>query len=587
MHEKVVVQLRKTWTWFAGGLILAVYLAVIMALPRGAFYSPDSGGKYLQMLGCHLDGGVQCVPVYPAAVADPDFLFYGHQAEEPTVTVMYPYLSETGEARTGWTPWFPLLTWPFYRVWGVTGLHLIPWMAGLLLIVLAGVVAERLCAGTGPFAAVVVGIGTPVLFYSMCFWEHTLAVALALAALLPWVSPAQNTSTPAICHRHWFVSAALMIAACALRRELIFFLGAGMLTLGWLHPQRRRYLPVMLAILLALGVGGSLLLFVYPASLWWIFPTPLSDMRWLRSLLSADLWQQFPSNIIRVLVLSDFDTQFSKPVLSVAFLGLTLCVLSPLCPIRWRRTMVLLGAAIFSVPAAVMAFTPVRYRYLNSLLLPAPFALLTLLPSGVAASIARRRLECSIILFLAAFYMILPAAAPVHGGIEWGSRYALIVIVLLNVLGVVKITETIIAKQGLTDGARWMVTLLASWLFFLGMVSATRGINELHQTRRNLLTLQSELEQGGDAVVTDSFWLGLSLAPFYARHEVYVLSTAHPLQEWLMRIGAKRYRFTYVGKIAPGEFPDQEAPRWFSQEVPAEIGMPVTRFQRRPHKGNR
>lgn len=565
--------------YLVGGLILAVYFACFVALPRGVFYSPDAGGKYLQMLGYRWAGGLRCEIIYPGAKADPDYFFYGNFAAAETKNTTFPWKNEAGETRTGWTPWFSLLVRPAYRLWGFAGLHAVPWLAGLLTIALAGYLATRLRPGTGLLAAVAVGLATPVLFYSLCFWEHTLAVFLALAALLPWVRAGSTAAT--VRPSQWCISGALLLAACALRRELIFFLGALLLAWGCLHPHRRRYLPAVFAVLLALGASGAILLLVHPAALYWLFPSGVSDIGWLRTLLSAASWKKAFPNLIRELLLYDVDGVLPGQVLWAGILGLTICLGNPFAPVRWRRGMVLTGAALVSLPALWLVCAGVRYRALNSQLLPAPLALLALLPSVGPACRIRRWLKWTVWIFLGMIGLVLPAADLVHGGLEWGSRYALVAIVLLNVLGVVAVVE-IRAEPAVSRSLRGTATLLAIWLVFLGAVSAARGVHELWRTRRDLLELHTTLESAGDPVVTDLWWFGASMAPYAARHEVYTVSSRHPLWEWLTLVGSRRLRFTYLGESPPDDLRDDRGIPWLRQESPRVAGQRIVFFRREP-----
>ena len=575
---------RTPTPWLIAGLILAVYLAAFAVLPRGTFYSPDAGGKYLQMLGYHWENGLQCEIIYSGEKMDPDFFYYGTHAERAAFTAIHPYRDEHGAVHTGWTPWFSLLTLPCYRAFGLAGLHLIPWAAGLLLIALAGMLAERLQPGSGLLASCVVGVGTPVLFYSLCFWEHTLAVSLALAALLPLVRARAGTAAPAVRPFHRCISGIGMLAACAVRRELIFFMGASLLAWSWVHPRRRRFLPVVLVALLTVGAGGLALLLAHPALLRWLFPSGVDDNHWLSRVKDVDLLMGFGPNLIQLLLLHERDVLLSEPVRWAGLLGLVLCLGNRIAPIRSRRWTVLIGAAFISVPATWLIITGIRYRALSSLILPAPLALLALLPVAAPTATSRRWLGWTVVFFLGSFYLVWPAVVGgAHGGIEWGSRYALVAIVLMNVLGVVAVAETL-SSPGLSRGTRLATTGLAIWLMLLGAASSMRGVRELRQTRRDLLALQATLERISDPVVTDSWWFGASLAPFAARHEVYTLSEAHPLQEWLDLIGPRRPRFTFVGAPPPGTLSDARETPWLRQECPPVAGLPITRFQQAPER---
>lgn len=569
----------KARVWLVGGLILAAYSAIFITLPRGVFYSPDAGGKYLQMLGYRWENGLRCDIVYSGAEMDPDGCFYGAHAERAAFTAIHPYRDEAGGTHVGWTPWFSLLARPFFRAFGLVGLYAVPWMAGLGLIAWAGRIAERLRPGLGALTAAVVGLATPVLFYSMCFWEHTLATLLALAGLWPWIRAGSGPEIGSIRPFEGWIGGALLLAACAVRRELIIFSGAGLLAWCWIHPRWRSHFPAMVVALLGAGTGGILLLLFHPAALLWLFPSGVNHVHWLSRFLHADMWRGIGPNGIRFLLLNDSDGLLPPSIRWTGVAGLVSCLGSPFAPVRWRRGMVLVGTALASVPAAWLVGIPVRYRALNSLMLPAPLGLLALLPSVARGSAARRGLGWTIVVFLGSFGLALPAVVGgAHGGIEWGSRYALVAMVLLNVLGMVAVAETRTA-QGLSAGVRRSTEMLALWLILLGMASAGRGVQELGQTRRELLALQTELDRADCPVVTDIWWLGASLAPFATRHEFYTLSDSHPFQEWLVRIGPRRPRFTYVGKV-PETGTHGDGLPWLRRRMQSAAGLPVTRFER-------
>ncbi|MGD9781038.1 MAG: hypothetical protein AB7V14_02675 [Kiritimatiellia bacterium] len=562
-------------------MILAGYLAAFSVLPRGVFYSPDAGGKYLQMLGYRWSNGLQCDLIYPGSDADPDFAFYGTHAEWAARAAIHPYRNETG-VHTGWTPWFSLLTQPFYRAFGMSGLYVVPWLSGLLLISLSGRLAERMQPGAGLPSAFVVALASPVLFYSLCYWEHTLAAAMALAALLPL---AHLKSGPVHGRRRFLCrvsGGALLLAACALRREMVFFLGAVLLAWGWVHSRRRRFLPVALAALAVAGAGGVLMLFSHPASLHWLVPSGGNNVHWLSRLLNADHWRGFVPNAVRTILLYDFDTRLPWPVRWVALTGVAACGASVAAPMRWRRGMVLIGAVLASAATAWLAFTPERHRALNSLVLPAPLALWALLPSAGGASGIRRWLGWTVVFFVGALCVVVPAAVleQSHGGLEWGSRYALVAIVLANLLGMAAALETRSAPQ-VSKSMKRAVMLVAGWLILLGAASAFRGVLELRQTRRDLLALQQALERAEAPVVTDAWWLGASLAPFAANHEVFTLSAQHPFSEWLDRVGSRRPCFTFAGFHVPnGVLSDGET--WIRRDAPPAAGLSIVDFRRWP-----
>lgn len=578
--ERGRMAFRPRRNWLMGGLILSVYVAVFLVLPRGVFYSPDAGGKYFQMIGYHWDHGLRCEIIYPGGPKDPDFHFHGHHAEQAACTSIYPYRNKAGTTTTGWPPWFPLAAKPFHRLYGLSGMYVVSLASGLVLVALSGFLAERLRAGAGMPVAAVVGLASPVLFYSMCFWEHTLAVSLAFAAWFPLVGGSQPVECRSRSLGRWALAGILMLAACAMRRELVFYLGAASLVWGGLHSARRRYLPAVAAILLAVGVVGGLLLMLCPLSLRWLFPEhALSDLRWMLRIFSSDLWISAFPNLVRQVLLSRSDVVLPSYAKLAGWLGLACALAGAFAPRKWRCGTVLAGALMIAVPATWLVFTGVRYRALNSVILPAPVVMLAFLPGEGPRPLVRRWLGWTSVVFVGLFCLVLPAAGPSNGGLEWGSRYCLVAIVGGCLLGVVAALEAW-ADPRASRRLRWAIGALAAWLVLLGAASAARGVGELRQTRRDLLAIQSVLETAGDPVVTDIWWLGASLAPFAARHEIYTVSCAHPLAEWLVRIGPRRPRFSYVGPMPPDELFAGDGTRWRRQTIAAAGGVTIAGYRR-------
>jgi len=565
------------WVWLVWGVLLVVYLTLFILSPRGTFYSPDSGGKYMQMIGYQRAGGLQCELIYPGQSSDPEYHFYGSHAGQEAINTIYPYRMESGKIGTGWTPWFSLLSLPFYQVFGFVGLYVLPWIAGLALIGLAAVLAERLRPGIGPLVAVLVGLGSPVLFYSLCFWEHTLAVALALAAFLPFVRADSGEAAPSIRPWQWVLSGTLMLVACVLRRELIIFLGAAVLVWGCLFSRRRRALLLVFLPLLILGVGGGLLLYLFPASFQWLFPSGIENLEWVQQLGSLDLWRNLIIHTIHLLLVNDFTHLLPPAVLAPGLLGMAVCLGSLVVPRSWRRGMVLMGAALLSIPAAWLVMTHLRYRALNSLVMPAPLLVLALLPASGPSARVRRWLGGTIALFLGTIYLLLAAAGTRNGGIEWGSRYALVAIVLLMVLAVVAVRD-LWASPIPSRRSRWMAGVLFIWLALLGVGSAARGVQELWRTRCDLLQLQTTLEHSGNPIVTDSWWVGASLTPFAIQHKIYTLSKAHPIQEWVKTVGPKHSKITYVGAVRLPEPTVASGVPWRQQDSESIAGLSIQYF---------
>jgi hypothetical protein len=212
----------------AAAAALLVCLALIHAMPGDAYWAGDCASRALQagrLLATHysdfhLD--------YPAAEFDPDGLAY----PLPALAVRLP---------GGFASIFPIgyaaLAAPGLALGGPAALR---WPAALGLagcvfgfaLWLAPVVDRRVAA----LAALALGLATPLLFYGVVVWEHSLAVALCVAA---WLLAASGTPARLAC------AGALLGLGCWLREELV--LVAAGLALACALLQRRAAGPALLA----------------------------------------------------------------------------------------------------------------------------------------------------------------------------------------------------------------------------------------------------------------------------------------------------------------------------------------------------
>ena len=85
---------------------------------------------------------------------------------------------------------FPLLTAPFYALLGFPGLYVLPAVAVLITWLSCDGVLRRVSVGNGWRSLFLASLifATPLTHYGVMFWEHALAVALAVALAMFFAS---------------------------------------------------------------------------------------------------------------------------------------------------------------------------------------------------------------------------------------------------------------------------------------------------------------------------------------------------------------------------------------------------------------
>jgi len=192
-------------TAFACGVLaLGVCLATIYATPGDAYWIVDSGAKALISRRLLESGYAQLDLGYPAAELDPEAVAF---------PIPPPFAVRRGDGFVSqYPPAYSALAAPFLAVLGERGLRLPAALgnaacAWLFAFWIAPVLGRRWAFAGGLFLA----LATPLYFYGVTVWEHSLSVALPLAACVLLARPGR-----------WrlVVAGALVAAACWFRAEL-------------------------------------------------------------------------------------------------------------------------------------------------------------------------------------------------------------------------------------------------------------------------------------------------------------------------------------------------------------------------------
>jgi len=157
-------------------LVVAVaLLALLVTLPPTGFFSADSGPKFWQCLAFAEGDGWPRGFEYPARDLDPE------RRHIP------PFTAPIGDRLASIYPvLFPLLAAIPELAAGDRALRLLPWLAALAAAWATGRLASALrgepVTWWGSAAAALAA--TPLSFYAIAFWEHSLAAAMVVVGLL-------------------------------------------------------------------------------------------------------------------------------------------------------------------------------------------------------------------------------------------------------------------------------------------------------------------------------------------------------------------------------------------------------------------
>jgi len=179
---------RSTALHASSAIVAATLAALAWGLPPGSFYSGDSGVKLIAARNA-LDRPERPLEIpLPAIGGEP----------LPHVEPFFAVHEDHSHAAT--SELFPIISAPLLDWFGLRGLYVIPLLAGLVSLVAWCSIAITLDAARSPlFTFWSLILASPLLFYSLEFWEHAPAFAVvSLAVLLMTRASAADSIAPVL-----------------------------------------------------------------------------------------------------------------------------------------------------------------------------------------------------------------------------------------------------------------------------------------------------------------------------------------------------------------------------------------------------
>ena len=522
------------------GAVSGVYVWLAFGwLPAGGYWLPDTGMKRIQAANVRFTPALDLTIDYPGQALDPGFKFL------PFTRNFYFIWGERVHFAQPFA--IALLSRPFILLGGDYGERVAPLLAGLVSVCLTARLAQALGAPAAWLSVLLAGLATPLLFYSLNFWEHTLAVALGLGALVLVLRPAHSPPPSA---RQFVLSGLLMGLAGVVRKELILCAFAAGLALAVMAVARRRWRGLAAWWGVCAGVFGLYLLASYLNS---GHPVPpefrISAVPGFtaHAYLRVKGWGGVADFV--------FDPRYGAwGVWLLAALGVY--GLARLGPRAWlREGLQIVALAALGLGVGVFIWRESATPYLRGIFSASP-----VLALGLAARVEDRRLARALALTAGGFWALailalgfLTAAGAIHGAGEWGSRFLLILFPLgapFAASGLQAIRDR--AARGVLARLHWIAALA---LVALSLLIQALGVARLREGNVTSLALrQAILALPERQVVTNQIWLAPRLPEVYLSKEVFRLDTREEWAEWVRAAyaqGVRRFVFASSGLPDP------------------------------------
>jgi len=520
------------WTVAAALLVAVVYGISLSIMPKHVFWVLDEGAKFFELEACRLswkDGLTYRIPfagqrLLPGNEFLPDF---GVFPEPRTVNGKLYLEFESPFA-------LPLLTAPLYHAFGAVGLYILPVVSGWLIALLSGVMASWFAPRLGPPAVLLVGLGTPVWFYSMLFWEHTLATLLGMIAVGLLVRAPRRIESVA-------ATVPVLLLASIFRIE-VAILGAALVAAwvvvavnGWRRPaaeangavdgRRRRPAGRWSLVLLSLGstvaLAAVLNLFLIARHRRVIHILPY--------LINQDLSgiANVPQAMVEVFIHSE---KLGPPAgvawSTMAIIAVLLALVAPLIrSVRAQTVMVVAASSLMLTCSMALIVTGEPYRALHGLFPVAPFLIvwsLALRHTWRQPNTSLLALGTATWVYLLLAFVALELTYIHHGllsvGMEWGQRYLLTAYPMLTVLALVGIRALRASSR-----SAWLRTVsvtLFALLAAAGVCLEVRGQVMLYGTR-SLMAQWDQAMRSEGPILTTIPWLAPTVADLFLTHEMF------------------------------------------------------------------
>lgn len=530
--------------WILG--VAAIYVATFLWLPSDGFWVPDNGNKSIQVQTLIESGHRSYAIPWPGRDLDPDF-------DRNPLANHFSRVHE-GKLYSVFSPTFPALAALCVELLGSPGVYLLPFAAGVLLLVGVASMATALgLAAAGRRDAVLLaGLCSPLWFYSVCFWEHIVAAALAVWAVARMLEFLEGANAGAL----W--SSGLLVAAAVWFRDQLLVLAAVMAAVLFVEAAGARWRSAL--VFSASVVVGLVPLAIFQA---WALGDPLgfhlthgfdvSPETGLIELAMKHLLERPP--VLFYLFAASAPGITSSLLLTLPF-GLAV-LLHPKLSGKGFVIGVVLAAGWSVLVTAVMwvgratAASPIQWLLTtNGLFAAAPWCLL----AGLRCRDTdvdkpewrgRRRLWLLVASYAAAYGLLSPLRNAT--GIHWGNRYLLVIYPLLAVGAAATLHDL---RRSRVAWARWagaavLVAAVASAGLQLQALDLLQRKKDF--TRRLEAAVRERPEQ---VVVTPQWWVPQTLSGVFFERKIFHVADDADLRRFeaiLREHGVKRYLLLLSG----------------------------------------
>jgi len=510
--------------WALCAVVAAAYAWWVVLMPSRVFWAGDMGVKYVQVESLLRQHWRSTALVYPSRDLDPRGQWFPFAV---------PFATRHGERFYSVFPIaFPALSAVLFWLFGVIGLYVIPICASAATLFALPWLCDRL--GIGRFRAlapILIGLGSPLFFYSVLFWEHTLAATLCTFAVCCLLRAEGKMRA------RWAFACGLLVAACAwFRPEAYCFLAA--LLVAIIATRWRRVRGMQTAAWVSAGACGPLVvLWTYQ---WLAFGHPLGAHYVVNVRYYAGSGVAMGSRLIRLIADPNIGEIKNLWLMTPFLLLLVVCVIPPLR----RKSGVVATMFVLCVPTSVLLGLSGYFN--EGLLAVTPLVAGCFLLFGPAGESKGPADYTALLGVMSIGYVVLVAmTSPVVGGLQLGPR------LLLPIVPIVLLLALYGAQQAwqctISPRARQIIACSLFVLGCCGVLTSIFALQTVYTMKTYRKALIEKIMKGSEPVVVADHWsTPQEIAPIYFERKVLLAPRAEEDAELLRALanaGVRRFLF--------------------------------------------
>lgn len=525
-------------------IISFLFLGLVYVAPKEGFWTTDSGNKFIQVQNISASGKL-AIP-YQAEAIDKDKVFFpycGHhfQKEGEQVYSFYP-------------PYFPYISSFFYKAFGTGGIYIIPVISGILCLLLTMLMLKFLSINSylSQASPVILGLCTPIFFYSLVFWEHTLSVFLFISAIFILIKNIDRADRKVI---SYIYAAGILTGLSTVFREESYIATAALFTALLFTDARKKAIPLTAGWLTAM-----IPLWLFQKYMFGYFTG-----------IHAAVYGKMTSGSNPLMYYFHYDTLIEK--FSNFYVYLFKFIPTGMTPLIFGILMapfvISVFAGIITKNSEIILKSKMTLLFLNFVSSIVMFSFLCKSPCPVFDTLFTQALITSVPLFsiflifsgnlllekdirvriLSLFSILVTiftclALNQKDIGIIWGPRHFLVLfpVIIVLVLFCVEKISVLNDKPNL----RKLFQTAAVLLFFSSLLIQAQGMKTLFNKKIYSENLVSKLSVSNNIIATDVFWIPEEISSLYFQKKIMQVQKSgdlEKLKELLKESGCDKFTF--------------------------------------------